>query len=325
MKDECKEGYTYIPNVYFDHIFPLLPKAELKLFIFFLRRTLGFGKLQDTIATNHCVDGMKNKKGTVLNKGAGISERSVQLAVHSLKKKGLIQIQKASRRGARTISIVWPPPLGKACKKPRNPYAFSVKKKYTNLHNTKETNTKKTKQHKQPCDCVVSYDMEKEKEIVKELVLRGLAETVAIEVANAYNNEYILKHISNFDDIKKYQQELVIKNPAGFLRKSIEENWAPHPHIEAKKKHLREKTARAKAAEEAEMRMREQDRLEKERLSRIKQLLDGMSEEERHALRSEAMEKLEQSGAGMKFGKNVLLNITMNNIITERYFKEVPR
>lgn len=66
-----------------------------------------------------------------------------------------------------------------------------------------------------------------ESDIVGNLIKRGIIKTTAIKLSSNYLNEQIKRQIDIFDWLIKNKSPLVEKNPAGFLRKSIEENYQP--------------------------------------------------------------------------------------------------
>ena len=90
------------------------------------------------------------------------------------------------------------------------------------------------------------------KQTVNQLTQRGITESVADILVNDYSTDQIQKQIEIFDYLVKIKSPLVAKNPAGFLRKSIEENYQPPSEYNRKQER-----------EEAEQK-RSQERVEKE-------------------------------------------------------------
>ena len=68
---------------------------------------------------------------------------------------------------------------------------------------------------------------EKIDEILQNLVERGIVKAVAQQISNTYSIEQIENQILAFDWLVKKKSPLIEKNPAGFLRKAIEENYQP--------------------------------------------------------------------------------------------------
>jgi plasmid replication initiation protein len=68
---------------------------------------------------------------------------------------------------------------------------------------------------------------ETEPSLRRRLVERGITEAGAAKIVESYPTHQIEKQIEVFDWLKERKSKLVEKNPAGFLRKSIEENYQP--------------------------------------------------------------------------------------------------
>ena len=66
-----------------------------------------------------------------------------------------------------------------------------------------------------------------ESPMLKQLVERGITNSTARKLAKEHPIEQIQNQIEVFDWLKETGSPLVEKNPAGFLRKSIEENYQP--------------------------------------------------------------------------------------------------
>ena len=66
-----------------------------------------------------------------------------------------------------------------------------------------------------------------ESPMLKQLVERGITNSTARKLAKEHPIEQIQNQIEVFDWLKETRSHLVEKNPAGFLRKAIEENYEP--------------------------------------------------------------------------------------------------
>ena len=66
-----------------------------------------------------------------------------------------------------------------------------------------------------------------ESSIAEQLMQRGIAKGSARRLVKAYPVEQTQKQIEVFDWLRKGKNSLIGKNPAGFLRKSIEEDYQP--------------------------------------------------------------------------------------------------
>jgi len=86
--------YTQVPDQLFDEHLPYLGHAELKVLLFIIRRTFGWGKSADAISLSQ------------LERGTGLSRRSVREAVKSLEQKRLIVADRCpSPRGDPSINV----------------------------------------------------------------------------------------------------------------------------------------------------------------------------------------------------------------------------
>jgi hypothetical protein len=91
-------SYTYFPNTLVDDYLHDLSGAEVKVLLYIIRRTLGFGKVSDVISLSQFTHGIRKKDGTVLDAGTGLSKEGVTKALTSLEAKGLIQRERITSR-----------------------------------------------------------------------------------------------------------------------------------------------------------------------------------------------------------------------------------
>ncbi|HEX2914542.1 MAG TPA: replication protein [Chloroflexia bacterium] len=82
--------FTAIPDLFLDHQMQDLTKAELKVMLYIFRHTYGFQKHCDAISYSQFVEGITTRDGRRLDRGAGVSERSVVRALDVLVERGLI-------------------------------------------------------------------------------------------------------------------------------------------------------------------------------------------------------------------------------------------
>lgn len=82
--------YTQVPDDLFDDLMAELTGSELKVLLYTIRRIFGFKKDSDQISLSQMVNGITKNDGTVLDKGTGLSKRSVMGAVSSLVSKGIL-------------------------------------------------------------------------------------------------------------------------------------------------------------------------------------------------------------------------------------------
>lgn len=89
-KGYLSPNYTPVPDELFDEQLPDLSGAELKVLLYIIRRTFGFKKDSDNISLNQLLNGITTKEGTVLDRGTGLSKKTLLETIRSLVKKNLI-------------------------------------------------------------------------------------------------------------------------------------------------------------------------------------------------------------------------------------------
>jgi phage replication O-like protein O len=87
-------NYTQTPNELFDELLPELSESELKVLLYVIRRTFGFGKSNDAISINQLAEGITTRDGRQLDHGTGLSRTSVKKATASLVDKGVLTVRK---------------------------------------------------------------------------------------------------------------------------------------------------------------------------------------------------------------------------------------
>lgn len=90
----AKPQYTMVPDEVFDVLLPKLSKAELKVLLYVIRRTLGFGQDSDAISVSQIAEGIVRRDGTRLDHGTGLSRSSVHLATKTLVERGVLNVEK---------------------------------------------------------------------------------------------------------------------------------------------------------------------------------------------------------------------------------------
>lgn len=83
--------YTQTPDEIFDELMPDLSGAELKVLLYIVRRTFGFGRQSCQITLDDMLNGRRGADGRVFDRGTGISSRgTVVAALRSLREAGVI-------------------------------------------------------------------------------------------------------------------------------------------------------------------------------------------------------------------------------------------
>jgi hypothetical protein len=225
---------TPVPDELFDVLLPQLNGAELKVLLYICRRTLGFKKQSDNISLHQIATGIKTRDGRVLDRGTGLCKAAVVTAVRSLEKKGIIS--KTRRQSVEngceptTYSLNFAlhqtgegfGPLAKqqtgAC-----PETSPLAKKQTGgCLKTKQGLVQKLDTQQtvlQETDNVVVDD------VLQQLETFGIAKAAATKLTQEYPVEYIREKLAMAAELVGSGSALVAKNPAGWLRRAIEEDY----------------------------------------------------------------------------------------------------
>jgi len=86
----------------------------------------------------------------------------------------------------------------------------------TQQHRTRESEPQSTDAHCEENDVVVAV-----------LVEKGISQQVAVTLATRYPEEQIRRHVDVFEHLMRSNSPLIARSPAGYLRRSIEADWAP--------------------------------------------------------------------------------------------------
>ena len=82
--------FTGIPNKFLDFLMQDLSESELKVMLYIFRHTYGYTtqygdrKAADAISYSQFMEGIKRFDGSQVDRGAGVSERSLATALKSL-------------------------------------------------------------------------------------------------------------------------------------------------------------------------------------------------------------------------------------------------
>jgi hypothetical protein len=83
-----------VPDELFDELLPELSGAELKVLLYIIRRTFGFKKDSDNISLSQMMHGIKTRDGRVLDRGVGLTKKTVLGALRSLEESNIILSQR---------------------------------------------------------------------------------------------------------------------------------------------------------------------------------------------------------------------------------------
>lgn len=88
---------TIVPDDVFDVLAPRLSEAELRVLLYIVRRTFGFGKNADAISLKQLTQGIVARDGRILDHGTGMSRKAVIKGCEGLAQKGIISIERRKR------------------------------------------------------------------------------------------------------------------------------------------------------------------------------------------------------------------------------------
>ncbi len=206
---------TPVPDQLFDNFLHLLSGAELKVILYIIRRTFGFKKQADNISLNQMLDGIVKRDGTRLDWGTGLSKPTLLKALRSLKTKNLIVVERRSseKKGDEAsryyLKFITTPVVKKVNQAPG---------KKTLPHNKQLTINRITT------------------DVVVALTEQGIAPKTAEKLAGSYSRQRIENNISLLGHLQEINPQKVSKNPAGWLRRAIEEDYAGTSDVGAKSK-----------------------------------------------------------------------------------------
>jgi Bacteriophage replication protein O len=86
--------YTMVPDEVFDELLVELTGAELKVLLYIVRRTFGFKRESDTISLSQMLRGIATRDGRVLDRGVGLSKKTLLDALRSLSARRIILTQR---------------------------------------------------------------------------------------------------------------------------------------------------------------------------------------------------------------------------------------
>jgi hypothetical protein len=128
-----------------------------------------------------------------------------------------------------------------------------------------------------------------EADLARELVARGVTPRRAADLIERHPAERIRAKLETFDWLKGSKDRRVFRNAAGFLVKSIDEDYAPPPGFESqasREARLGEEAARRRRVEDAERRRQAEEEAEEQVIASF---WDALDEAEQDQLRQEAL------------------------------------
>jgi phage replication O-like protein O len=227
---------TQIPNGVFDALMPHLSGGELKVLLYICRRTFGFRKDSDSISLTQIAHGITTKAGRVLDQGTGLSKRHVINALKALEKRNIITVtRKVDETGLNEVNTYSLNMLamggGVGTKSPQgvvNPTSPGV---VNSSATTKQREQKKEEQKKDIDD-----------DTAQDLQIFGITQSAATNLMQCYPAAYIKEKLEMAKGLVAAGSCLVSQNPAGWLRRAIEEDYnPPRPAERHRQRHMRKK------------------------------------------------------------------------------------
>ena len=211
-----KPNYTMVPDELFDELMPELTGAELKVLLYVIRRTFGFKKGSDRISKSQLESGIQRSDGSVLDNGTGLSRRAIRLAIDGLVNKNVLLkcSHDSEEKGHETTE-----------------YALNVSNSDADLppwvKSTQGAGVKSTQALgyflppqetvKQQTDVVVIGDLQRS----------GITQSIAKRLVKLFPPDLIRAKIELVDYLVDTDSPLVKRNPAGYLRRAIEQDYEP--------------------------------------------------------------------------------------------------
>jgi hypothetical protein len=212
---------TQIPNEVFDSLMPHLSGGELKVLLYICRRTFGFRKDSDSISLTQIAHGITTKAGRVLDQGTGLSKRQVQRALRLLESRKVIEVtRKVDETGLHEINTYRLNVRGSDTMSPpvETPVSGRVGTAVSPGVETPVSTTKQREQNKerQKKDIVV---------VAQDLEHFGIAKSAVTRLIQNYPAAYIKEKLAIAQGLVAAGSSLVSQNPAGWLRRAIEEDY----------------------------------------------------------------------------------------------------
>jgi Bacteriophage replication protein O len=235
---------TPVPDEVFDVLMPQLSGAELKVLLYICRRTFGFKKASDSISLSQIAHGIITRAGRVLDGGTGLSKRHVINALKVLEKKNIITVTRtvdeAGLNEVNTYSLnIRALEKGVETKSPQgvvNPSSPGSNEKSTPgvVNSSSPTTNREQETVIQETDIVV--------DVAQDLENFGIAKSAVTKLLKDYPMQHIKEKLEMAKGLAAAGSRLVSQNPAGWLRRAIEEDYTlPKPFERHRQRSGREK------------------------------------------------------------------------------------
>jgi len=283
-------SYTQVPDQLFDELLPILSGGELKVLLYICRRTFGFKRESDNISLNQMLNGITKNDGTRLDGGAGLSRATLLRALKSLQEKDILIAERQENdeqgnlptnyrlhmadspwsqndtppryKNEPTLGIKMSLGLGKEMSLP-----LGIKMSPTTYSSTTNRNTTNSDTTNNNSDVDGGNDdtpaMEQNVVVVAGLLAeQGVSGGVARKLAETFDEATIREKI---EFVEFLVAEGRVKNPAGWLRTAIEEDYAkPDGFLTQAERDEHARMESQRAQEEAEEAARREEALQRQ-------------------------------------------------------------
>jgi hypothetical protein len=238
---------TIVPDDVFDILAPRLTEAELRVLLYIVRRTFGFKKASDRISLTQMVSGVRTQDGRVLDTGTGMSRSAVWRGIQGLLKKGILRVEKAlSPQGDQDVNV-YSLRFKEGVVLQENHPSSPKEPRVVLQENPQQTVKQETVKQQHPLTPSQDHTTNEPLPSTTNVVVvytsllkdRGVHPKTASALARKYPGERIQEKVEILDYLVSIKSPLVRKNPAGWLRKAIEEDYYP-PKQYLEKKHREE-------------------------------------------------------------------------------------
>lgn len=283
-------SYTQVPDQLFDELLPILSGGELKVLLYVCRRTFGFKRESDNISLNQMLNGITKGDGTQLDLGVGLSRPTLLRALKSLQEKDILIAERQANDEQGNLPTNYrlhmaDRPWLKNDTPPRSKNEPTLDKKmslgvgkemslplgkkmnpttYSSTTNSFTTDSNTTNNNNSDVDGENDLDAAMNQNVVVVAGLleeQGVSGGVARRLAETFDEETIREKI---EFVEFLVTEGRVKNPAGWLRTAIEEDYArPDGFLSRMERDERALLESRRAQEEAEEAMRREEELQR--------------------------------------------------------------
>jgi hypothetical protein len=260
---------TPVPDEVFDVLMPQLSGAELKVLLYICRRTFGFKKESDTISLHQIAHGITTRDGRVLDGGTGLCKRHVIRALKVLENKNIIKVtRKVDETGLNEVNTYslnmrdTGDGVGTKCPYGSDKISPGVVTVESPGVVTPASPTTNREQETviQETDIVVDV-------VAQDLENFGIAQSAVTRLIQRYPAAYIRKKLEMTKGLVAAGSCLVSQNPAGWLRKAIEEDYSP-PRTYQRSRH-KARTARDRKTAQAEVREQQMSKVRSQQTQNV--------------------------------------------------------